>query len=107
MAKLNPWMRFALKKCDKSTHKKFKMVAVLIKGGSVLSWAANRQDWGAHAELRCIVRAKIPEGATLYVVRRLGRTSKPCPDCQYLIKKSKIKKVVYFDLEGKEETYSP
>lgn len=52
-----------------------------------------------HAETHAILKAKKQgmdlKGATLYVYREGGLNSKPCPDCQRIIKQHGIKKVIY------------
>jgi deoxycytidylate deaminase len=52
-----------------------------------------------HSESYCILRAVSLgvdiSGCIMYVYRSGGLNSRPCEDCQKLIKKYKIKKVIY------------
>jgi cytidine deaminase len=58
-----------------------------------------------HAESYCILKA-IKHGmdlsaSTLYVYRMHGLNSKPCKDCQTLIKRFRIKKVIYTNAKSR------
>jgi len=90
--------------------------AVLVKGGSVISFSNNenqlkqwvarfrRRDRGIatkHAEVGCIhnIDRSKTTGSTLYVARVNNqgefRLSEPCPMCQRALKNAGIKKVYY------------
>ena len=76
--------------------------------GRVISWGWNSvgpSGFGLHAEEHALSRAnrKRLNSATLYVaaVRKKSRnvlTSKPCADCQKLVKK--VRRVIYRDVDG-------
>lgn len=98
-------MKF-IEKAQKLSHKgnhqtpNFRMAAIVVKGGAILSQAAN---WGYnHAEARaCKPHGPCLEGATIYVMRRNGRISKPCAACEAIIKAVGITSVVYVDKNDK------
>ncbi len=115
----------ALKQATKSRHK-YKVGAVIIKGGRLLSVGYNstnkthpsNQTWenSCHAEEAAILkRIKIQNGlaslvgATIYVSRisASGRAAmaKPCIHCEKLIRAVGIKKVVYTNNIGETEVY--
>lgn len=91
-------LSLALRLTSKSGHPKYKMAAVLIKGGAVVSVAVNLHRWGKHAEVRCL-RPGVT-GDLLVVARKGGRCSKPCPSCEKAIRKAGVAKVVYIDWSG-------
>lgn len=105
-------LNLAIKEAYKSKHY-FKVGAIIAKGKRVLSRGFNSRSHCAlnhkyhtrHAEMNAIEKMMRPkdnslllEGATLYVARvtktGLG-ISKPCPQCQALINKVGIKKVIH------------
>jgi tRNA(Arg) A34 adenosine deaminase TadA len=104
------FVSMGLKMAEGSTHR-HKMAAIVIKGGSVLSFATNLKGnpsefhqalnplW--HAEKRALLPHANFVGATLLVVRIGGRCSKPCPDCYEAIKAAGIKKVAYVNQDHK------
>lgn len=94
------WIRIALKQTKRSKHPHHAMAAVVVKGGSLVSAAANLHRWSRHAELRALRPHMDLHGATLYVVRSNGLASKPCAACMKAIQRSGISEVVYFDREG-------
>ena len=81
-----------------SNYVRWPMGAVLVRGGRVLSGAANNirnpanmdgvafENCSVHAEIAALKRAKHTHGATIYVARlmRTGSTglAKPCDRCQ-------------------------
>jgi len=90
--------------------------AVLVKGGSVLSYSTNQnalKSWVArfrhrdkghatkHAEVGCIhnIDRSKTSGSTLYVTRISNKgnflLSKPCPMCKRALKNAGIKRVYY------------
>lgn len=88
---------------------RFKLGAVLVKKGKVLLSTFNSRKthpkFGCgrhgtlHAEARLILKA-LNRGidiraCNIYVYRNGNRNSKPCQDCQKLIKKHGLKKVYY------------
>ena len=107
----------AVKAAMEGIHSCFKMGAVVIKGGRVLSRGSNL-SWGCrypvdtsnyirgkHAEARAIRPRIDVKGATIYIARvnkndKLATMSKPCKDCIQDIAKSGIRKVAYVDWNG-------
>lgn len=90
--------------------------AAILKGKCLISlgWNSDKTHpnsktryHGHHAEFSCLVGTKKMDisGSTMFVVRvtRMGKLgiSKPCPECQDVIRGSGIKKVYYLDPEGK------
>ena len=99
-----------------STHPDFRLGAVLVKNGKIISKAFNCgkkshpyihrngefYNQTIHAELACILKVKNKErlqGATIIVYRerRDGHmaNAKPCPMCEKLIRSYGIKKIIY------------
>lgn len=102
-------MRLALKQASLATHDKWKVGAVLVRGGSLISTGFNRyrnhpMHVGAdgvsyHAEEVALARAGDPRGSTIYVARVtksgiLGM-AKPCGMCQQLLLDNGVRTVVY------------
>jgi deoxycytidylate deaminase len=100
---------FALRSRSRKKHG-----AVVVKSGRVLGTGYNKDrnhplfvspehikpHCSRHAEIEAIKDARSSvEGATLYVARvnnqGKDRYSKPCKLCEAVIKKNKIKKVIY------------
>lgn len=77
------------------SNKKFRMAAVVAKGGAVLSVGANIRDH--HAEMRALRPHRCFEGATIYVARTTGGVSRPCDDCMRLIRNAGLSYIVYFN----------
>ena len=114
--KTKRYMQLAKNVAEQSTYGKLKHGAILVKGGSVLNTAYNKDKFTAfgnrfrkeglgpathHAEIGCLLgldRSKT-EGSTIYVVRinRHGqfRLSKPCSMCHDIMKHCGVKRVVY------------
>lgn len=98
---MNRWLNLAHKLTIDSDHSDQKMGAVIVRGGAVLSKAANRQRWGSHAEIRALSKIGYEaHGATVYVVRENRRTSRPCPMCHLELKRAGVRSVVYLDYNG-------
>lgn len=111
------YLSLAKRVASQSEHDHFKHGAVLVKGGSVLNTACNKDKYKRfgnrfrntrhcghathHAELGCILGLdrSVTQGTTMYVVRmnREGtfRMSKPCDMCEEVLKFCGVKKVVY------------
>ena len=115
------WIVSGLKRAfHKSQHPHYKMSAMVIKGGRVISIGFNRAPsgylkskifstfHGIHAEVDAILSCADKEdlkGAEMYVVGRRPRTgaliiSRPCVCCQQYIKSFGLKSVYYHDAEG-------
>lgn len=99
------YVNFAYKVAKRSNHKCYQMAALIIRGGSVLSYATNMRGkpdsfhkaghaYG-HAEKRAILPHVDFSGATLIVVRVNGGCSRPCPDCFNAIQGAGIKRIGY------------
>jgi tRNA(Arg) A34 adenosine deaminase TadA len=91
-----------------SSEYKFRMAAMVVKSGRVLSIATNYNKrsrttppnrWSTHAEIRALRNASDTKNATLYVARLAKdgsyATSKPCAWCMEHIITAKINRVVY------------
>lgn len=91
------WYRFLLKRAKNHYHRKTRLVAVLVSGGSVLSVGFNTDS--NHAEISAIKLAKNPEGSKLYVLRLrkdgVVGIAKPCLNCQKVIKQNQIHRVFH------------
>jgi deoxycytidylate deaminase len=111
---------------NNSVYGKLRHGAVLVKGGSILSVAYNKDDYTSfasrfrphncgpatrHAETECIlgVSKERSTGADIFVCRinRRGefRLSKPCLMCHAIIKNAGIKRVFYTTNYGGIEMY--
>lgn len=106
------FFRLAIKAAKKSDYKynnTFYLGAVIFKGKRVFAVGSNTNKehptYGSgmfksiHAEGRAIMKAVNRninlKGATILVYRKNHKLAKPCKDCQKLIKKYGIKKVIY------------
>src|SRR5678815_1171923 len=84
------------------------VAAVLADGTGIFSWGWNHEGsgYGYHAEAHAIIRSnrRRCRGATLYVASQRKRNkktvpSKPCEECERLIRAAKIGKVVWLSAE--------
>ena len=107
---------------DKLTdeRKTYSFAAFLVKGNKILSKGVNRpskthpEQYKAaihscnhkqdgyfvktiHAELDALRQVDNAEGCTLYVARDRKAPSHPCKVCMQIIKKRRVKSIVYFD----------
>lgn len=120
------YLKMAQDIASSSNYGKLRHGAVLVKGGSVINSAFNKDKFSAfgarfrsddcgpathHAELSCVHgldRSKT-SGANIFVVRinRAGelRLSKPCPMCHDILKFAGVKKVYYSTNNGTIEMY--
>lgn len=101
------FVNLALEVSEESNNKHFKLGAVVVKGGRVLSKAANK-GWN-DAEARALRPHVDFSGATIIVMRRNRRTSKPCASCMEKIFKAKISNIIYTNRDGeivKERIYT-
>ena len=99
---------------SKKSDAKQQMGAVIVKYKDILSKGYNRNVslykiltkyglmYSIHAEMDAL--RKIPygeaKGATIYVSRLGGRTSRPCDNCKIILKKAGIKRAVFYDEQG-------
>ena len=100
----------ALKESEKSKERT-RHGAIIVSGGRVLSRGHNTNrshpKWGSgplgtiHAEADAIRQAIAKginlKGSTIYVARTGSQMSRPCKNCQKLIRKYEIRKMVYTD----------
>jgi len=124
--KLKRYLSLAQDVASRSEYGKLWHGAVLVKGGSVISTAHNKdkfssfghrfrdQDIGPathHAELSCVsgVHKSKTNGASIFVARvnRKGelRLSKPCAMCNKVLKFTGVKKVYYSTNDGSLKMY--
>jgi deoxycytidylate deaminase len=109
----------------KSTYKRYRHGAVLVKGGAILNTSTNSNDFCSfgtrfrkecghatmHAELGSILGISrcVTEGSTLYVVRITKNgdfaISKPCKMCESILRHVGIKKVIYTNSSNSIESY--
>lgn len=111
-----------LKKAKTSKYR-YKLAAVIVKGGAVLSYGVNHvganssllnQEWpgSIHAEQAAILKLLKQKnmdkasGAIMYVSRINGRgttgLARPCQHCMELIEAIGIKKIIYTTATGTE-----
>ena len=102
-------IRLALGQAEKAPHDQWRVGAILMRGGSVLSTGYNRyrnspaqvdlDGVSYHAEDVAIRKAGNVKGATLYVARitRHGflGVAKPCERCQGLLLANEVHTVVW------------
>tara|TARA_R110002110_G_scaffold321999_1_gene534388 strand:- start:958 stop:1410 length:453 start_codon:yes stop_codon:yes gene_type:complete len=124
--KMRRYLHMAQNMASNSNYGKIKHGAVLIKGGSIIKAAFNKDKFSSfgerfrgpdcgpathHAELSCIsgIDRSKTAGASIFVVRinRQGelRLSKPCPMCHDALKFTGVKKVYYSTNNGSIEMY--
>lgn len=108
------WLRHALVQAEQAPHARWRVGAVLIRGGSVLSTGYNRYrndpaqvEFGNasyHAEEVALRKAGDAEGSTIYVARitRSGALglAKPCPRCLDLLITEGVSTVVWSTPSG-------
>ena len=111
------WIAVAKKMLPYSNHPKYRMVAILVKGGKIVSMGTNSEgppaffiryaeSRGRHAEVRCLfgLDKKYTKGSTLYIVGLtvVGNVilSKPCEGCDGFIRKMGLKRIIYHTVEG-------
>lgn len=99
---MKKWIKLALKIAEQSSHNKYRMGAVIVSGGRVLSSASNfgrlgHKNYCGHAEARAIRKAGNCVGATIIICRIGMGISKPCSRCMRIIQNAKIDNIVYFN----------
>jgi pyrimidine deaminase RibD-like protein len=99
------WCELATRLSVSSPHPKYRMAAVLVKGGRVLSHATNGRSWGAHAELRALKKCANAEGAIAIVIRDGGGCSEPCDMCWLALREAGVRKVFCVDQNLKVQCY--
>lgn len=98
---------------------KFRMAAMVVKSGRVLSINTNYHKrspytppnrWSTHAEIRALRSASDTKDSTLYVARLAKNgnyaSAKPCAWCMEHIITAKVDRVVYTDYEGYSSFYT-
>lgn len=105
---MNPMSdRAVAKVARRSDHRWAHHVAILVGGGTTLAVGFNKGTM--HAEEMAIRKLKMVGGhaSRLYSVRvrRDGRAgaSKPCPNCERLLREAGIRYVFYNDYDGHQE----
>jgi len=102
-------MHLAHRLTRRSTHRRHALACVVVRGGAILSAAANGSRKGQCAERLALRPKRVLEGrfagASLYVARSNGLCSKPCADCQEAIKRAGIKSVWYVNASGQYEEW--
>lgn len=104
-----------------SFHSKYKMIALLVKGGNIISVGANKEgapkpyvkchrpEMGLHAEVSCLagITKDQSKNTTIYVVGQTTKgnnmLTKPCKSCYSFIKEMGIRRVVYETSSGELE----
>jgi len=108
------WLRYALQQAEQAPHDRWRVGAVLVRGGSVLSTGFNRYrndpaqvEFGHasyHAEEVALRRSGDAEGSTIYVARvtRSGLLglAKPCPRCTDMLITEGVSTVVWSTPSG-------
>lgn len=100
IGKMNNYIECAYKVAEKSTHPKFKLGCVIIRGGVVISTAHNLWRFGRCCERRALKPHLDLRGGILIVVRSNKRISKPCLLCRKAIEEAGIKKIIYINIDG-------
>ncbi len=93
-----------MKNVVKGQHKQHRHVAVVTRGGAILSVAANGAK--EHAEVRALKKLTpdARQGTKVWSMRlskggRLGMAL-PCPNCEKFMRENGVKKVYYTDELG-------
>jgi pyrimidine deaminase RibD-like protein len=108
------WLNYAVDVSSTATHYQWRVGAVLVKGGRVLSMGVNRyrnlpsqvdlEGVSYHAEEVALKRAGDVEGATIFVARvtRSGHLglAKPCERCQELLHAHGVHSAVWTEPTG-------
>ena len=107
---MSRYLTLAKKESEKSSFKRFRVGAVLVRKGRVISKGYNRNKSHSlgsgfaktlHAEgstLQDALKQGInPAGAIMYVFRKGGNLSKPCMDCQRHLINFGVNTVIYTD----------
>jgi deoxycytidylate deaminase len=108
------WLTSAVDECELATHKQWRVGAVLVKSGRVLSTGVNRyrndpsmvevEGVSYHAEEVALRRAGNTHGATIYVARitRSGKIgeARPCKRCQALLLEHGVNTAVWTEPTG-------
>lgn len=104
------WLNYALDQAVTAPHSQWRVGAVIVRGGSVLSTGVNRyrnhpskvmslEGVSYHAEEVAIRRAGNVAGATIYVARmtRSGYIgmAKPCERCQEMLDEYGIRTAIW------------
>ena len=112
------FLRQAAKQAFYSNHHRFRLGAIVVKSGRVLSQGTNISKKGPatppyresiHAEVVAIRNAKITEGGTLYVARLSSldhmAVAKPCEYCVEHMLENGIQRVVFSVSNNHAESY--
>ena len=112
------FLRQAAKQAFYSNHHRFRLGAIVVKSGRVLSQGTNISKKGPatppyresiHAEVVAIRNAKITDGGTLYVARLSSldhmAVAKPCEYCVEHMLENGIQRVVFSVSNNHAESY--
>lgn len=112
------FLRQAAKQAHSSNHHRFRLGAIVVRSGRVLSQGINISKKGPatppyresiHAEVVAIRNAKITDGATLYVARLSSHgnmaIAKPCEYCVEHMLENNIQRVVFSVSNSCAESY--
>lgn len=108
------WLSYAVDECELASHSQWRVGAVIVKSGRVLSTGVNRYrnspdqvdlaGVSYHAEEVAIRKAGDVRGATIYVGRitRSGRigSAKPCARCQELLLENGLSTAIWTEPHG-------
>ena len=104
------YINCATRLAKRSSHRDYKLGALLIRGGRILASAVNAPRYSGHAEMVAIRRAGDVTNGILIVIRRTrsGRLSmsKPCEKCMYGIVRAGIRRVIFSNWTGQIESLS-
>ena len=108
------WLTSSVDECELATHRQWRVGAILVKSGRVLSTGVNRYrndpsmvhvgEVSYHAEEVALRRAGNANGATIYVARitRSGKIgeARPCKRCQALLLEYGVNTAVWTEPSG-------
>lgn len=100
----------AVKLCSKSRHRLYRHAALVLRGGSIVSFAVNHDH--VHAEVQALNHLWPDQRAGTRVISvRIGRAgslglAKPCLKCESYLRSQGVKSVTYSTPQGwKVERY--
>jgi len=100
MCRKTRFLKVARKKAKEGDYI-YRLGAVVVRGGKILSIASNTRK--GHAEVNAIKQASKTEGADIYVTRHTPTgmaMSKPCNNCMEVIKAAGIRRIYYTSRDG-------
>lgn len=115
------FQKFGRKLLKLSTHPKYRMSCLMVKGGNIISVGINKvgspppyvkrlhKNMGLHCEVDCLagISKKASRGATIYIfgetVKGNNILTQPCFSCYSFIVLSQIKRIVFENRDGSLE----